>query len=56
MEVGDEKRVNGVLMVWVKCPDCGFERWVKRTNVRQATFTGLCKPCTVKLNGSPWLW
>jgi len=49
MEAGDEKQIDGVWRVWVKCPDCGFERWVKRYSARRATFTGLCKRCSLKI-------
>ena len=49
LKPGDEKQIDGVWRVWVKCPDCGLERWVTKTNTQRETFTGLCKPCSLKV-------
>jgi len=54
MEVGDEKRINGNLWVWVKCPDCALERWIKKYSVQHPSYTGLCKRCYMKIAGYAW--
>lgn len=36
------------LRVWVKCPDCSKERWVKLVNTKQLDYTGCCSICAVR--------
>jgi len=54
MEDGDEERINGRMVVWVKCPECGLERWISRNSVRHANYTKLCKRCYRKVAGYSW--
>jgi len=36
------------LRIWVKCPDCGNERWVCLPDTKRSSYTGRCYLCAVR--------
>ena len=47
-EVGEVKQVyikESRKHIWVKCPDCGGERWMQERNFKRGDSTGLCLVC-----------
>jgi len=46
--VGEKKKVyvkETREYIWIKCPDCGGERWQQTRNYRRGGRTGLCLKC-----------
>ena len=36
--------------IWVKCRQCGGERWAKDATIANINYTGLCKSCYARAN------
>ena len=48
MQIGDLMRTKArSIKIWLKCPQCGKERWVFRLRTKNKNFTGLCKACNI---------
>jgi len=49
VKLGDRvKDKYGKTIVWVACKQCGQERWVIKTKMSRAGYTGLCAKCCAK--------
>jgi len=35
-------------LIWLACPACGKQRWVRLNDMRKLTFTGLCHTCCLQ--------
>jgi hypothetical protein len=45
-EIGKANKYEN--MIYLPCPDCNKERWVKLADTRKSNFTGLCQQCCLK--------
>ena len=36
--------------IWAICPNCGLERWVRRSKTELTNYTGWCQVCNAKRN------
>ena len=34
--------------IWTTCPNCGLERWVRRSKTELQTYTGWCQACSAR--------
>ena len=39
------------LRIWVRCPQCGTERWVSLYQTKRQGYTGLCHRCNASIRG-----
>jgi len=46
------KSPSGKDMTYIRvtCPNCGEGRWITIYSAKKASYTGLCKKCSIKLN------
>ena len=53
-----DRRPRGHDFVWVKCPVCGYERWVARYYLVSQEVAGRCRSCDAvnPITGHGWAW